>query len=207
MAFTLNMRASTSRASTSRAASVLLRSRPVIAPHVQRRTNVVVLAQENGVLVKSAGHTATGGEENPGSPEVSAMINSGGRLPGGKKKTAIITGASSGLGLHVSQPHPRCHPDATCTRAGSPPRQLSTVVDTAAATTNPHHHATHPHNNPTPNLAWGVVRGRFINRAMRCQYGHGLSAFSINPNTPPRADRQGACEVRRLERDLRCARQ
>ncbi len=32
-----------------------------------------------------------------------ARIDSGGRLPNGKKKTAIITGASSGLGLHTAK--------------------------------------------------------------------------------------------------------
>ncbi|KAG1664779.1 hypothetical protein FOA52_013631 [Chlamydomonas sp. UWO 241] len=106
MAFALNIRApaGAARASTSRSAqSVVMQSRTVRAPQQQRRTNVVVKAKENGYMVKSAGHVATGGEENPGSPEVQAMINSGGRLPGGKKKTAIITGASSGLGLHTAK--------------------------------------------------------------------------------------------------------
>lgn len=48
-------------------------------------------------------HVAVGGEDNPGSPEVNAKIDTGGRLPNGDKRTCIITGASSGLGLHTAK--------------------------------------------------------------------------------------------------------
>ncbi|GAX83426.1 hypothetical protein CEUSTIGMA_g10851.t1 [Chlamydomonas eustigma] len=81
----------------------------LIGPRVVRaaRNRVVIVHAESvkqkGVLVKSSNHVAVGGLDNPGSPEVKARIDSGGRLPGGKKKTAIITGASSGLGLHTAK--------------------------------------------------------------------------------------------------------
>mmetsp|Transcript_36283 Transcript_36283/g.80753 ORF Transcript_36283/g.80753 Transcript_36283/m.80753 type:complete len:471 (-) Transcript_36283:1012-2424(-) len=74
-----------------------------VRPAVSRRVTRVFASGQKGVLVKAKDHVAVGGEENPGSPEVSARIDSGGRLPGGKKKTAIITGASSGLGLHTAK--------------------------------------------------------------------------------------------------------
>ena len=70
------------------------------------RLTVRAMATDNkksGVLVKAKDHVAVGGMDNPGSPEVRARIDSGGRLPNGKKKTAIITGASSGLGLHTAK--------------------------------------------------------------------------------------------------------
>lgn len=74
--------------------------RPARAP----ASRMIVRADKTpGVLVKAKDHVAVGSFENPGSPEVFARIDSGGRLPGGKKKTAIITGASSGLGLHTAK--------------------------------------------------------------------------------------------------------
>lgn len=99
----------------------------------------------DGVLVKAKDHVAVGGVENPGSPEVFARIDSGGRLPGGKKKTAIITGASSGLGLHVSArlgpgrgilEHARSHaPDGLPDFGlGPSPMQHSTVLAPAQRT-------------------------------------------------------------------------
>ena len=58
-----------------------------------RSATTVVRAEaekKNGVLVKSSQHVAVGGLENPGSPDVTANIDSGGRLPGGKKKTVRL---------------------------------------------------------------------------------------------------------------------
>jgi len=76
-------------------------TRSIRAPDSSRNVIVRVKTQ-NGVNTKVDG-VQVGGEENPGNPEVSANIDSGGRLPGGKKRTAIITGASSGLGLHTAK--------------------------------------------------------------------------------------------------------
>ena len=59
--------------------------------------------KEAGVDVAAHDHVAVGGEENPGSPDVRATISTGGRLPSGEKKTCLITGASSGLGLHTAK--------------------------------------------------------------------------------------------------------
>eukprot|EP00798_Chlamydomonas_sp_ICE-L_P017888 gene17888-24280_t len=77
---------------------------PVRRATTSRRTvQVFAEAKVRGKDVKAKDVIATGSEENPGNAAVSANIDSGGRLPGGKKKTAIITGSSSGLGLHTAK--------------------------------------------------------------------------------------------------------
>ena len=68
-------------------------SAPCKATRSSRRTTSVVRAEADkkaGVNVKATKHVAVGGLENPGSPEVFANIDSGGRLPNGKKKTVRV---------------------------------------------------------------------------------------------------------------------
>jgi len=64
-------------------------SAPVIVTRSTRRTTVSVRADNKpGVnTYDRINHVSVGGPENPGSPDVNALIDSGGRLPGGKKKT------------------------------------------------------------------------------------------------------------------------
>ena len=58
---------------------------------------------DKGFSVDAKDWVATGGVENPGRSSVLADIQSGGRLPSGQQKTCLITGASSGLGLHTAK--------------------------------------------------------------------------------------------------------
>lgn len=62
---------------------------PAIVVRPTRRSTVAVRAESKpGVnTYERIDWVAVGGMENPGSPEVRANIDSGGRLPGGKKKT------------------------------------------------------------------------------------------------------------------------
>lgn len=76
-----------------------------------RRATAVVRAEDKRAGVNTADRinfVAVGGLENPGSPEVSARIDSGGRLPGGKKKTVrdparILPQINSDL-IHLAYP-------------------------------------------------------------------------------------------------------
>ena len=126
-------------------------SAPCKAARPSRSTTSVVRAEvekKAGVNVKATKHIAVGGLENPGSPEVFAQIDSGGRLPNGKKKTvggcqsdsieilsnfrpchqAIITGASSGLGLHTAKVLVKTG-DWNVICAGEQPQDHSILID------------------------------------------------------------------------------
>mmetsp|Transcript_18536 Transcript_18536/g.55329 ORF Transcript_18536/g.55329 Transcript_18536/m.55329 type:complete len:474 (-) Transcript_18536:760-2181(-) len=108
MAFALNRvagaagRATVPSAAARRAGGVRA-APPSRVPRGARVNAISESDRKKGVAVKAKDWVASGSVENPGSPEVIARIDSGGRLPNGKKKTAIITGASSGLGLHTAK--------------------------------------------------------------------------------------------------------